>query len=281
MWRKVASRVCVGLAAFFLFASLITQWGYSQIFSTDTFVTTANTVITEPVVQEEIAATLVDSLTSNIPLPAFVNSPLERLATQIVASDSFGEFWSDAIRKVHEPLIEQLTSDIPITQLQAQRIDLQPLVQSVLDELRAEFPQLSRLLPQNAPATEFDLLSGESLQAARDATSLVQKLRWVFPFITIALLVVAYFGQQTGQRRPHALVGSVTAAALLVFAATRIAGSIAESFASDRYADVAATIARHVVQPLARQSLVLLALCAAAFATLFIQARRERQSSTD
>lgn len=281
MRRGISSWLFAGLASIFLLASIITQWGYSQIFSTDTFVATANTVIAEPVVQEEVASALIESLTTDISLPPLAVRSLEKLATRIVASDLFGEFWSNALRAAHEPLVTQLTSDTPITQLQAQRINLEPLAQSILNDLRAEFPQLAELLPATAPSASLTLLSGDSLQSARDATSLVQQLRWMFPVMTIALMAAAFFVQPTGNRRIRLIVISVAAAALVVFLATRVAGPLASSFVSDQYSDMTTTIAHHIVQPLTTQSLILLALCATASATLFIRSHRVRERSTD
>lgn len=281
MRRGIISWLFAGLASIFLLASLLTQWGYSQIFSTDTFVATANTVIAEPVVQEEVASALVQSLTTDISLPPLAVRSLEKLATRIVASDTFGKFWSNALREAHEPLVTQLTSDTPITQLQAQRINLEPLAQSILNDLRTEFPQLATLLPKTAPNASFDLLSGESLQSARDVTSLAQRLRWILPVLTVALMAAAFILQPTGKRRIRLIVVSVAAAALVVLLATRLAGPLARSFVSDQYSDMTTTIAHHIVQPLTTQSLILLALCLTASATLFIRSHRVRERSTD
>ncbi len=247
--------------------------------STDAFVDTADTLVAQPVVQAEIAAVLVDAIAPDDRIPAPVGVLLERIAVAVVASDVFTTFWSDAVRLAHAPLVEQLTSDVPLSEVTAHRIDLRPLVARLLDDVRAQSPAAALLLPAETPEASFQVLDDTNLGTARTLARALRTLSWLLPLAAVLALVGTFAASRTA-RRPLLAPGlAVVAASALVFLSTIVAPSIAASFAPVDQRDATSTVTSHVVGPLATDSIVLGLLGVAVVAAVVVRARRRDQAS--
>jgi hypothetical protein len=267
-----------GLIASLSFAlALTTNWAYSEALNTSKFVQTADTILEDPSVQEELATTIVDSLTGDSPLPPILLAPLTRTASVIVASPTFQTFWSEAIRKVHQPLVAELQSDTPIDKTAALRVDLTEIVNAVLADLRTQFPLAAEVLPTTAPLAEFELIDGEDLESARQIVGTVDMLRWILAIITVTLLsLLTFLSRKTGHlTRTPAII--VSAGALITLVAAITIPSVAQSFADSEYAQTARTVGTSLASSLLSQAIILLIIGVAAFFAPHIRQRGIRE----
>jgi hypothetical protein len=248
------------IATLSLALALTTNWAYSEAINTSKFVQTADTILDDPLVQEELATTIVDSLVEDSPLPQVLLAPLTKTASAIVASSTFQSFWSDAIREIHQPLVMQLQSDTPVDKTAALRVDLTEMVNAVLLDLRTQFPRAAGVLPTTAPLVEFELIDGENLESARQIVGTVNILRWILAIITVALLsLLTFMSRRSGHlTRTPAIV--VSAGALIALITAIAIPSVAQSFADSEYAQTARTVGTSVASSLQTQAIVLLAI---------------------
>ena len=267
------------IATLSLALALITNWAYSEALNTSKFVQTTDTILDDPSVQEELAKTIVDSLTKDSPLPQVLLAPLTKTASAIVASPTFQSFWSDAIREIHQPLVTQLQSDTPIDKTAALRVDLTEMVNAVLLDLRRQFPRAAGVLPTTAPLVEFELIDGENLESARQIVGTVNMLRWILAIITVALLsLLTFMSRRSGHlTRTPAIV--VSAGALITLITAIAIPSVAQSLADSEYAQTARTIGTSVASSLRTQAIVLLAIGFSVISGAVLLQRR-RQSLT-
>jgi hypothetical protein len=270
-----------GLIATLSFAlALTTNWAYSEALNTSKFVQTADTILEDPSVQEELAKTIVDSLTGDSSLPPILLAPLTRTASAIVASPTFQTFWSDAIREIHQPLVTQLQSDTPIDRTASQRVDLTEMVNAVLLDLRTQFPRAAGILPTTAPVVEFELIDGENLESARQIVGTVNMLRWILAIITVALLsLLTFLSRRSGHlTRTPSIVFS--AGALITLITAIAIPSVTQSFADSEYAQTARTVGASFASSLQTQSIILLIIGLAASSASYIRQRGTREEIT-
>ena len=248
------------IATLSLALALTTNWAYSEAINTSKFVQTSDTILDDPLVQEELAKTIVDSLTEDSPLPQVLLAPLTKTASAIVASPTFQTFWSDAIREIHQPLVAELQSDTPIDKTASLRVDLTEMVNAVLLDLRTQFPRAAGVLPTTAPLVEFELIDGENLESARQIVGTVNVLRWILAIITVALLsLLTFMSRRSGHlTRTPAIVGS--AGALITLVTAIAIPSVAQSLADSEYAQTARTVGTSVASSLQTQAIILLVL---------------------
>jgi hypothetical protein len=264
------------IATLSLALALTTNWAYSEAINTSKFVQTADTILDDPLVQEELATTIVDSLVEDSPLPQVLLAPLTKTASAIVASSTFQSFWSDAIREIHQPLVMQLQSDTPIDKTAALRVDLTEMVNAVLADLRTQFPRAAGVLPTTAPLVEFELIDGENLETSRQIVGTVNVLRWILAIITVALLsLLTFMSRRSGHlTRTPAIV--VSAGALITLITAISIPSVAQSLADSEYTQTARTIGTSLASSLQSQAIILLVIGASVIggATL-LQRRRQ------
>jgi hypothetical protein len=260
MPRRIFIIVAGLIATLSLALALTTNWAFSEALNTSKFVQTTDTILDDPLVQEELAKTIVDSVTEDSPLPQVLLAPLTKTASAIVASPTFLTFWSDAIREIHQPLVTQLQSDTPIDKTAALRVDLTEMVNAVLLDLRTQFPRAAGVLPTTASLVEFELIDGENLESARQIVGTVNMLRWILAIITLALLsLLTFMSRRSGHlTRTPAIV--VSAGALVTLITAIAIPSVAQSLADSEHAQTAGTVGTSVASSLQTQAIVLLAI---------------------
>jgi hypothetical protein len=280
MGRRIFIIVATLIATLTLALALTTNWAYSETLNTSKFVHTADTLLDDPLVQEELATTIVDSLAGDSSLPPILLAPLTRTATAIVASPTFQTFWSDAIREIHQPLVTQLQSDAPIDKTAALRVDLTEMVNAVLLDLRTQFPRAAGVLPTTAPLGEFELVDGENLESGRQIVGTVNMLRWVLAIITVALLsLLTFLSRRSGHlTRTPAIV--VSAGAFITLITAIAIPSVAQSLADNEYAQTARNVGTSLASSLQSQAIILLIIGVAAFAASYMRQRGTREKIT-
>jgi hypothetical protein len=267
------------IATLSLALALTTNWAYSEALNTSKFVQTTDTILDDPLVQEELAKTIVDSLVEDSPLPQVLLAPLTRTASAIVASPTFQTFWSDAIREIHQPLVTQLQSRTPVDKTAALRVDLTEMVNAVLLDLRTQFPRAAGVLPTTAPLVEFELIDGENLESARQIVGTVNILRWILAIITVALLsLLTFMSRRSGHlTRTPAIV--VSAGALITLITAIAIPSVAQTLADSEYAQTARTVGTSVATSLRTQSFIAMTIGLSVIGGAALLQRR-RQSLT-
>jgi hypothetical protein len=280
MGRRIFIIVAALIATLSFALALTTNWAYSETLNTSKFVHTADTLLDDPLVQEELATTIVDSLAGDSPLPPILLAPLTRTATAIVASPTFQTFWSDAISEIHPQLVTQLQSDTPIDRTSALRVDLTEMVNAVLLDLRTQFPRAAGILPTTAPLVEFELVDGENLESGRQIVGTVNMLRWVLAIITVALLsLLAFLSRRSGHlTRTPAIV--VSAGAFITLITAIAIPSVAQSLADNEYAQTARNVGTSLASSLQSQAIVLLIIGLATFCAPYIRQRGKRKKVT-
>lgn len=276
MLRRISLIFVAALAAVSLALALTVNWAYSEIFNTSKFVQTPDTIFQNSSVQEEVAITLVDSLTGDIQLPPVLLSPLNKLATQVVASDEFQEFWSQAIRAVHQPLVAQLRSDTPIDKVSASKVDLTEMVDVVLTDLRAQFPKLASLLPAEAPLTQFELLSGENLESARSIVRLATILRWSLIALALLLLSVLTILKRKSVRPTRVPAISLSVGAFMALITAMALPVTMQALVDSQYSNTARTVGSLISTSLRNQSLLLLIIGVSVVSATALQQVRAR-----
>ena len=259
MSRRIGSILLAVVTTVLVMLSLIVNWAYTEVFTTSRFVKTASVAAQQPQVQSEIAAAMITPIAEERNLPVLFQLILQSAAERIVASPAFQTFWSDAVRTIHQPLVQELKSDSS-TAATAHRVDLRPMITQLISDIKAENPRLGLLLADEYPQAEFELLSAEDLESARSTVSTITLIRTLLPIAALLFFVLSYFIAPRGMRtvRRPALplaVGSGVA----VFVSLLVA-PIASGLASDSNTEISQAIASSVATSLRTQSFIVMAI---------------------
>ena len=125
------ARVLVVLGVLFAVASVIAGYVRYQALDTPTVEKTANDLIADDEIRNQVAATLVDQLFSNVdvqasleqrlpkdqqalaaPLAAAMRELADRAARRLLAGPKFQALWADSIVRAHEQLVRLLNDEL-------------------------------------------------------------------------------------------------------------------------------------------------------------------------
>lgn len=260
MFRRAFTAALVTSSALLLTIALTFNWVYTEIFTTSRFVSTAQQVSDDPTVEQEISQALVNAFTGDTALPPVILIPLQKAADEIVASDAFHTFWSNALWDIHQPLVKQLKSDTPLDKVDAVRVNLTSFVNTLLQDIRTKYPKFASVLPETAPVTEFQLLNGENLENARSVVRVLTATRWSLIAITVILLAAIVFLRRKKTQPIWAVSITIAAGSAGAFLVATLMPNIATSFVSADYRETARAITADAVQSLRLQSLVILVI---------------------
>jgi hypothetical protein len=240
--RRVFAIAASLLGGIFVLLSVIASWTLTHTTDTATYVRTADLVIDQAQVQDEIAATIVTSVVGDAALPEEIIALLNSGARLIVGSDGFHEFWRIANQSMHQIVREQLLGNEPINP-QGARIDITAEVNLVLENLRQLDPRLAGLLPDNAPDTGVQIVDQETLTDIRNAISGLERLKTFSALFAFALLTISTL--LLGLRRRSLVLASVTLAvtALAIYGISTAIPLIAERFIDQEFRATSRVIA--------------------------------------
>ncbi len=234
----------VFLGALFLIASLLAGFVRFQALETGSVEETATLLIEDKDIRDQIAATLVEQLFSNVDvadqleqqlpadqqglagaLSAAVRELADRGAVRMFDRPEAQELWVNAIAFSHEELINVLEDDVRgvETDQGAVFLDLGPL----LIELGERVPILARLatqLPEGS--TRIKIMDANQLESAQDLTKLLKTLGswlWVVPLLLFGAALALASGRRRAILRSIGVATIVTG--LLVLAVRKLAGS--------------------------------------------------------
>jgi hypothetical protein len=259
MRRRLGFILLSTMTAVLVMASLIVNWAYTEVFTTTRFVNTASVAAQQPQVQSEIAEAMIAPLVEERNIPAVFQSVLQNAAERIVSSSAFQTFWSDAVRTIHEPLVQELRS-ADSTAATSHRVDLRPMVSQLVSDIKKENPRLGRLLADEFPQAEFELLNAEDLESARSAVSTITLIRTLLLIAAFVFLLLIYFPAPPNMRsvrRPASLLA--LGSGLVVFFSLLLP-PIAGALASASNAELAKAIASHTAASLRTQSLFVMVI---------------------
>jgi hypothetical protein len=242
--RMIAARVLVLLGAVFAAVALLAGYVRWQALDTDTVRGTAGELIADEDVREQIAASLVDSLFTNVDVEAQLQERLppeqqalagaitgavrelaDRAANRMLERPRAQALWVDTVAFSHGQLINVLEDDVQgvTTEGGAVFLDLRPLV----IELGNRVPVVGRIAAQLPDdAGRIEVIEADQLETAQDITAaldFVGSWLWVVPLLLWALALWLARGRRRTTLRTIALASIVVG--LLVLVVRRVAGA--------------------------------------------------------
>ena len=240
----VLVRVLVVLGVLLAVASVIAGYVRYQALDTPTVEKTANELIADDEIRNQVAATLVEQLFSNVdvqavleqrlspeqqglaaPLSAAMRELADRSARRLLAGPRFQALWAASIVRAHEQLVRLLDDELTnvSTENGAVVLDLQPLVVQLGDQV-AVFGALARRLP--ADTGQVEVLQSDQLKTAQDLTQLLKNLALFLWLVPLALFAIAIWLARGRRRTTLRMIAiGLTAAGLLVLLVRRLAGN--------------------------------------------------------
>jgi hypothetical protein len=231
------------LGGVFVVLSVLASWTLTHTTDTATYVRTADLVIDQAQVQDEIASTIVTSVVGDAALPEEIITLLNSGARLIVGSDGFHDFWRIANQSMHETVREQLLGNDPINP-QGARIDITAEVNLVLENLRQLDPRLAGLLPDNAPDTGVQIVDQETLTDIRNAIGGLERLKTFGALFAVALFVLSTVLLGLRRRSLVLTSGTLVLTALAVYGVSSVIPPLAQRFVDKEFQGTTYVIAK-------------------------------------
>jgi len=245
-WRAPVSAVLIVLGCILAPVAVLGVWGANQVTNTDRFVANMAPLIHEPAIQHALSTRITTEITSRIDVQATANQAatqaaqahLPRLATllhtfsgqiasgingaigaavsRIVASPAMAAVWTQSLRTAHTGVVRVLSGQgggALSVQNDEVVLNLGPLITQAKQLLVARGLTIVNNLP-TVNAT-FPLFEAHNLSKAQQGYRLILTLKWVLPFLALALLAL---GVYVARRHRRALIGAALglAASMLV-----------------------------------------------------------------
>jgi hypothetical protein len=214
----VAARILVVLATLFAVLSLLAGFIRWQALDTNTVEDTAELLIADDQIRDQVAAVLVDDLFANVDVAAGLEERLpegqqalapvlagamrelsERSAQRVLERPRVQELWVRSISTTHDQLLDLL--DDETTTLKAEGgylvLDLRPLVLQLGDQV-AVVGRLAERLPEDAGRVE--VMQVDELETAQDITQLLRTLGTFLFIVPLGLAALALWLAR-GRRR--------------------------------------------------------------------------------
>lgn len=208
-----------------------------QALDTETFRGTAQELIADQEVRDQIAATLVDELYANVDVAALLQEQLsedqqafaapiaaasrelaDRGARRLLDRPRVQEIWVESLARTQERLVRLLEDDTVVAREEGGYLvlDLTPLLDQLGDQV-AIVGNLAARLPPDAGVIR--LMESGQLETAQEATSILNTLGlwlWVVPFLFFGAAVAVARGRRRIELRAIAIATLVVAALLLL-----------------------------------------------------------------
>ena len=321
-WRAPVAAVAIILGCVLAPLSVIGVWAANQVSNTDRYVANVTPLIGNPAIQAALSTKITAVITNQLDVNALVNqaatqlsnSNVPRLSTllknfsepissgvngavgtavaRVVASPAMARVWVAANRTAHAGLVKVLSGqgngavgvvDGKVT------ISLGPFITQAEQALANQGFSLAAKLPAVNPT--FALFEAPDLSKAQSGYRLLTTLKWVLPFLSLALLVA---GIWIARGRRRALLGAalgLSASMLVLGAALAIARGIylnsvpQSTLPADAAAALYDTFVRFIKDGLRLLLVVGLVVAAGAFLTgpssVAVQTRRAVTAAVD
>jgi hypothetical protein len=261
MGRMLLARILVVLGAILAVLSLIAGYVRFQALDTGTVENTAGDLIADPEIRNQVAATLVDQLYSNVDVEGTLNERLpadqkglagpiagairlaaDPAAQRILARPAVQELWVRSVARSHQALLRVLEDETGPVSTEGGEVvlDLRPLVIQLGDRIAIVGNVSQRLGPD---AGRIKIMEADQLETAQDLTQLAKTLGtwlWIVPIVLWAVALWLAEGRRRGILRMIGISAILVGLAVLV--ARRIAGSeVVDSLAKAESARSAAS----------------------------------------
>jgi hypothetical protein len=321
-WRAPVSAVAIVLGCVLAPVAVIGVWAGNQVSDTDRYVANITPLIGQPAIQAALSTRITSAITTQLDVNALVDQAAGRLSNsnvpglstllknfsepissgvnglvgtavaRVVASPAMARVWVQANRTAHAAIVKVLSGqgngavgvvDGKVT------ISLGPFITQAEQALTKQGFSLAARLPAVNPT--FPLFEAPDLSKAQAGYRLVNTLKWVLPFLSIALLAAGVYAAR-GRRR--ALLGAalglsgsmiVLAAALAIARGVYLNSVPQSTLPSDAAAVLFDTLVRFLKDGLRLLLVVGLVIAAGAFLTgpssAAVQTRRAVTSGVD
>ena len=248
-WRAPVAAVAITLGCVLAPVSVLGVWAANQVSNTDRYVANMAPLIDQPPIQHALSTRITSEITSRIDVPALTASASAELAranlprlsslltnfeapiangvdslvattvSRAVASPAMATLWVTANRVAHQGIVRVLSGQgggsVSVVNNQVV-LNLAPLITQVKENLTARGLGFAAKIP-TVNAT-FPLFEAPNLAKAQQGYRLITTLRWLLPFLALALLAA---GIWVARRHRRALIGAALglSASMLVLAA--------------------------------------------------------------
>jgi hypothetical protein len=239
----ITARVLVALGVLLTVVALLAGYVRWQALDSDTVRKTAGELIVDDAVQEQIAASLVDSLFTNVDVEGELEQRLpqdqqalagaitgavrelsDRAANRLLDGPRGQALWVETVAFSHQQLVNVLQDDTQsvTTEGGAVFLDLRPLV----IELGNRIPVVGRIAAQLPDdAGRIKVIEADQLETAQDVTAALDFIGlwfWIVPLLVWALAIWLARGRRRTMLR--SIAWGAIIAGLVVLVVRRIAG---------------------------------------------------------
>jgi hypothetical protein len=242
-WRGLAARLLTIVGVLLVVVSIAANFVERQALDRSEFEETARQLVSDPAIQDEVAATLTDQLFTSVDVQAALEERLpadqqglagpiagalrpvaERLAHRILDRPRFQELWVAALGAAQGQVVRVLDDKAAFLETQGGvvAVDLRPL----LIELTNELPVVSNLserVPENAGVVT--LFEAEQLETAQRATRFLRFVAdWIWVLALLAWVAAVYLARDRRKEVRAIALGFVVVGVLLLLV-RRVAGN--------------------------------------------------------
>ncbi len=256
-WRAPVAVIAIVLGCVLAPVAVLGVWAGNQVTNTDRYVANMAPLINEPPVQQALSTKITAAITTQLnvegleaqaadqldrahlprlsallrnfsgPISSGVNSLVGSAVARTVSSPAAANLWTQANRTAHAGLVKVLSgqgnSSVSVTNGTV-TISLGPFITQAEQALSQRGLTFVDKLPSVNPT--IALFEAPDLSKAQSAYRLISTLKWVLPFLSLALLAAGVYAAR-GRRR--ALLGAalgLSASMLVLAAALAIARGI-------------------------------------------------------
>ena len=216
--RMIAAWILVVLALIVTVLAVIAGYVRYQALDTPTMRKTAEEMIADPVIRDQIAATLVDELYANVDVEAQLQERLpeqqkalsgviagalrglaDNLAVRLLERPRVQQVWVESVDRAHRNLVDVLNDDTTTVSTEGGYLvlNLQPLVVQIGEEV-AILGRVGQRLPEDMG--RIRIMKADDLETAQELTQLFDQVARVIVFVPLILLGIALWLAR-GRRR--------------------------------------------------------------------------------
>lgn len=241
-WRTPVARLLTVLGVLLIVISIVANFVERQALDADEFEETARQLAADSAIQEQVAATLTESLYANVDVQAALEERLppaqqglagplagalrpvsERLAQRLLERPRFQELWVEALAGAQQQVVRVLDDEARFVETEGGvvAVDLRPLLIELTGQLEI-VPNLSDRLPPDAGV--ITVFEAEELDLAQRLTRLLRLVAdWIW-VLALACWVAAVLIARDRRKEVRAVAVGFVLVGLLVLALRRVAG---------------------------------------------------------
>jgi hypothetical protein len=236
-WKRITATVLLVLFCICSAFSVPAIWAHNQVTNTDRYVRTVEPLASDPAIQSAVASRISTRLTDRLdtqtltgealtsrqqalraPIAAAMNSYIDGIVQEVIASSQFQQFWSDANRAVHSAVSAILAGkNTGAIQLNNGQIvlDLKPLYAEIQNRLVARGIDAASKIQLDDKDTTFVLFDSPRLAKSHRLVGYLEKTSIILPIIAL-LALAGYIFLSTSRRHSVIVAGIDLAVAMAV-----------------------------------------------------------------